>query len=219
MDKVPDGGQLQITKWQNKLLPFMIRTIIFLAIFYFLASLGQFIYLESKISEVPKLDENWVSHNNDNSPLYELEYILIQRRYHQGNTSLMSRLWLKYIGFITGMTLSLIGAVFVLGKLREDSTEFEVNMEKVKMTFLSSSPGIILAFLGTLIMITSILDNKPIDIIDSNIYVGTSLVTSPSITETDENRDSVKHAEAKIENVVIPESRVHAVPPKKPDFK
>lgn len=183
----------------------MIKTIIVLAVFYFLASLGQFIYLQSRIEKKPTISESWITDKTPDSPLYHLEYLLIQNRYHQGNTSLMSRLWLKYIGFVTGMTLSLIGAVFILGKLREDTTELQLSTEQIKMSFLSSSPGIILAFLGTLIMITTILDNKPIDINDANVYLGKVSGADAFAIGIPPGKDTTK--ESSVNKVVVPKDK------------
>ena len=162
---------VQIIRWQTKLLPVIIKVIVCLTVFFFLASLAQLIYLQSRIEKVPDLDQNWIKDNIPNSQLYQLEYLTIQKRYHQGNTSLMSRIWLQYLGFITGMILVIIGAIFILGKLREPEAKIELSASQVKLSILSSSPGLIMVLLGTFIMITTILDHKKIEISDNNIYL------------------------------------------------
>jgi len=161
----------QLSRWQNKLLPTIIKIIISLTVFFFLASLGQLIYLQTRIEEVPEIDKNWVQATTHNSQLYQLEHLTIQNRYHQGNTSLMSRIWLQYLGFITGMILAIIGAIFILGKLREPETKIDMDASQVKFTILSSSPGLVMVFLGTFIMITTILVHNEIAINDDNVYI------------------------------------------------
>jgi hypothetical protein len=51
--------------------------------------------------------------------LSSLETNIVERRYHQANVSLMSRVWTRYLGFVTGMVLAMVGSIFILGKLRE----------------------------------------------------------------------------------------------------
>jgi hypothetical protein len=43
-----------------------------------------------------------------------LEAHTIQQRYHQANVALILRGSIKYLGFLTGMILSIVGAVFIL---------------------------------------------------------------------------------------------------------
>ncbi len=171
--------EAQIVRWQNKLLPIIIKIIVSLAVFFFLASLGQLIYLQTRIEKVPEIDKNWLKENPVNSQLYQLEYLTIQKRYHQGNTSLMSRIWLQYLGFITGMILTIIGAIFILGKLREPESKIELDASQVKFSILSSSPGLVMVLLGTFIMITTILDHKDIEIKDDNVYIMPVLNSNP----------------------------------------
>jgi hypothetical protein len=186
----------QISRWQYKLLPTIIRIIIYLTVFFFLASLIQLIYLQTRIEKVPEIDKNWVQSTTHNSQLYQLEYLTIQNRYHQGNTSLMSRIWLKYLGFITGMILAIIGAIFVLGKLREPETRIEMDASQVKFSILSSSPGLVMVFLGTFIMITTILVHNEIEINDDSVYIMPELnSTSGTDQRTDIFIDSLGNPE------------------------
>lgn len=56
-----------------------------------------------------------------------LEYDAIGRHFRLLNVALMARLWIKYLGFVTGMIISLIGASFILGKLKEDTSNLEAS--------------------------------------------------------------------------------------------
>jgi len=166
---------VQIERWQKKLLPTIIRIIIYLTVFFFIASLGQLIYLQTRIEKTPEIDKNWMNKNIHDSQLYYLEYLTVQNRYHQGNTSLMSRIWLQYLGFITGMILAIIGAIFILGKLREPETKIDLDASQVKFSILSTSPGLVMVFLGTFIMITTIVVHNEIEIKDAGVYVTTPM--------------------------------------------
>jgi hypothetical protein len=159
MDKKSENPEL--ISWQRRLLPLMIKVVLILAIFFFLASLAQLAYLHNNIKNSPEISENWIA---------ELEHYVIQKRYHQGHTSLMSRIWIKYLGFVTGMILSIIGATFVLGKLQESESKIELTSSQVRLSIISSSPGIILAILGTVIMITTIVTKQPIELYDDSVY-------------------------------------------------
>lgn len=72
------------------------------------------------------------------------------------------------------MILALVGAVFILGKLSEDASELTATNSAGSMSLKSSSPGIILAALGVVLMITTIVTNHPIQTAGSPIFVGSS---------------------------------------------
>lgn len=121
-------------RWQNNLLPLMRRMIIFLTLFFFLASFGQLIYLQMAIysatpvnldrplSVLHAVDTMSISQRQDVARL-ETEILLetnaLERRHHQASVLLMSSIWIRYLGFVTGMILSMIGAIFILGKLEQ----------------------------------------------------------------------------------------------------
>jgi hypothetical protein len=81
------------------------------------------------------------------------------------------------MGFVTGMILALVGAVFILGKLRESSSEFEAQTDVMVLSLKSASPGIILAALGVGLMLTTIVTHHEISVTDVPVYVtGAGLV-------------------------------------------
>ena len=83
----------------------------------------------------------------------------------------MSRIWISYLSFVTGMILSLVGASFILGRIREPATKLDADTKVAKFSIASSSPGIILATLGTLLITTSILTNHRIAVEDKSVYL------------------------------------------------
>jgi hypothetical protein len=103
--------------------------------------------------------------------LAALERNAIERRYHQVNVLLMSRTWTRYLGFVTGMIMALIGSGFILGKFREASTSLSMESGPVKTALGTSSPGIVLATLGSIVMLATILSHDEIASTDVPQYV------------------------------------------------
>ncbi|HEX7981143.1 MAG TPA: hypothetical protein VF461_21220 [Gemmatimonadaceae bacterium] len=169
-------------RWQLRLLPLMSRMIVGLTIFFFAASMAQLYYLDTRIEQVPQPDLARLGIAPDTARaaqltpelrvLASLDAALLERRYHQANVFLMGRLWTSYLGFVTGMILALVGAVFILGKLREDPTEAAAKGTFGEGTLRTSSPGIVLAALGVVLMITTIVTSHPIQTADSPVYIG-----------------------------------------------
>ena len=190
-------------QWQYKLLPLMIRMIVFLAIFFFIASLAQLIYLHKRIEQMPEIKMDQLLSPNTDKAVLALELLIIEKRYHQANTSLMSRIWLKYLGFVTGMILTFIGATFVLGKLREGPTNIQLTSKDVKLSIVSSSPGIILALLGTFIMVVTIYKHNPIALYDANVYLPSTIVKEYNAIPSD-----ITKTEPEIKNSNLPRPKI-----------
>ena len=167
--------------WQKRILPFMITVIAALALFFVVATFWQLNKLNTEIAQSPKLNltpvlESKIS-DEDNfqaqwKALVILEGNTLERRYHQATVLLMSRLWIRYLGFLTGMIISLIGATFILGKLRESTSHIEGEGGGGKLSVNTASPGIILALLGTCLMIIAMVTNPAIEVKDSRTYMG-----------------------------------------------
>jgi hypothetical protein len=168
----------------------MSRMIVGLTIFFFAASMAQLYYLDTRIEQVPQPNLARLGIALDTARaaqptpelrvLASLDAALLERRYHQANVFLMGRLWTSYLGFVTGMILALVGAVFILGKLREEPTEAAAKAALGEGTLRTSSPGIVLAALGVVLMITTIVTNHPIQTADAPVYVGATS-TKPAI--------------------------------------
>lgn len=177
----------EATKWQERLLPFIIRMIVGLAAFFFIASLVQLIVLHWTMLQTPQLDLVSVV-GSDVNPSKEiddnalsvaklrlsaiLEAHIVQQRYHQAAVVLMSRTWLDYLGIMTGMILALVGAIFILAKLEEGTSELSAKSQAVELVFRSASPGLVLAALGVLLMITTFIVHHEINIEESSLYMG-----------------------------------------------
>lgn len=171
MEKQPKSLNHSQYQWQIRLLPVMIKMVVALTVFFFVASMVQLYSIQKRILKTPGVKQEWIQETENDPGLIALELLCIEKRYHQGNLSLMSRIWLKYLGFVTGMVLSLIGAVFILGKLREPQSQVELSAQSVRLSLISSSPGLVMIAFGTLIMLGTIFKHNPIDVYDQGIYI------------------------------------------------
>jgi len=88
---------------------------------------------------------------------YSLERELITKRYKHADLNTVTRLWTRLVGFATGMTLCLVGSAFVVFRLTDIESIISGSLGKsLSMSLTSTSPGIILSVLGTLIMLVSL---------------------------------------------------------------
>jgi hypothetical protein len=195
----------QLLQWQNRLMPWMIAMpTVLIGSFIVLATLQlnkfeKFIYQgnESKIenaipSPVANTTDSLLKRNIEYLKWYSLvktEEHSINRRYNQGGVLLMSRIYIKYLGFFTGMILAIVGAVFIISKLKEDVSELEGNIQdKTKFRLISSSPGIIFGVLGTCLMMTTILTHSEISVKDMPLYLNTyNISQTQKLQETRKN--------------------------------
>ena len=63
-----------------------------------------------------------------------LESHAIRQRYHQASIASMGRGYLIYLGFTTGMVLAMVGATFILGKLKESQSELATASSVLKVS-------------------------------------------------------------------------------------
>jgi len=198
-DKTTLQNNRAIQQWQNKLLPWMIAMPTLL--------IGAFIVLGTlKLNNFEKFAYRGDDKSNELSipspyandtdsalkknaeyiqwySLVKMEEFSINRRYNQGGVLLMSRIYIKYLGFFTGMVLAIVGSVFIISKLKEDVSEFEGSIQdKTKFRLISSSPGIIFGALGTALMMTTILTHSEINVKDMPLYLNTYNITATQKT-------------------------------------
>jgi hypothetical protein len=173
-------------KWQRALLPYMQGVIILLTAFYLIASYLQFSFFVDRIEKPSDANLKQFLGNttiskalNDSLSIDEKKWIaqcffesyVVEARQQNAEFLMMSRTWIKYLGFITGVILSIVGAVFVLGKLNnENTTALEGGTSNIKFALQSHSPGIIMAVLGTALIISTILTHQNIEKTDAAVY-------------------------------------------------
>ena len=86
-----------------------------------------------------------------------LESNAMESRYHQATMALLIRICIVFLGFLTGMVLALVGAAFILGKLRDPSSNLNAQAAMWKVSLTTASPGLVLVLLGTTLMLATIM--------------------------------------------------------------
>jgi len=174
----------------------MVGMLVTLTAFFFIASLVQLYYLQTRIEHAPQLDLAPAMASLDDfekdlksgalkseaafdnrldyakwKMLSLLEANALQRRYHQAGVLLISRIWTRYLGFVTGTMLAFVGAAFILGKLREATSSVGAESPLWKVSITSASPGLILAVLGTVLMLATLSTNLEMQLNDGPVYL------------------------------------------------
>ncbi|WP_310393429.1 hypothetical protein [Hymenobacter sp.] len=179
-----------VNRWQTALLPFMTKTLAALAFLFFVGSFLQLYYLYERINAAPTADlrpalqrlDAFRELNADVTSadilaatrwhtLATLEALTVQRRHHQANMLLLSRVWITYLGFVTGMILTIVGATFVLGKLQEAESRLAAEGAGGKIALQTASPGLVLALLGAALMFTTMVTHYKIEVVDQPSYI------------------------------------------------
>jgi hypothetical protein len=101
-----------------------------------------------------------------------LEEEVIQRRYQEANTLILSRAWTRYMGFMIGMILCVVGAVFVLGRLQDSGSKATAGAgEEKSLSLESASPGLFLALFGSVLLGLVISGSLDVNVKDSPVYL------------------------------------------------
>lgn len=175
-----------VEEWQTKLLPVVVVALFLLAAAFFALTYMQARQLSNEITyhEDGRLDAALKSVDERSRQLSAddaikslqwktgvvLEAEVIRHRYSQVNAVLEMRAWTRYVGFLTGMILSFIGAFFILAKLTEAATQVSGEATSYKLNLATTSPGIILAFLGTLLMVITLTVDFKYGTADAPVY-------------------------------------------------
>jgi hypothetical protein len=182
------AGRRSLARWQDRLLPVMVGVLVALAAFFFIATVVQLATLQRSISDVPKvvLPAPAASDASRQEPgaypglsahqldiLATMEAYVVEQRYHQASVLLMAGLWTRYLGFVTGMVLALVGASFILGKLEAPPTELEGKGAGVEGSLKTASPGIVLVVLGAVLMLATIVNRDTYQTHDAAVYLPT----------------------------------------------
>ena len=183
IDADHDNGEERDT--QRRLRPLMVGMLIALTVFFFVVTLTQLIDLNHRIDQSPEVNlasllaptpcpaaastQQCDDYRRMNIAV-TLEVNLVARRHHQANVMLMASVWSRYLGFITGMVLTLIGAAFIVGQLRDRGTTVEGSIAAGKAAIASSSPGMVMVAFGVLLMGVTIVSRHQLDTRDVPLY-------------------------------------------------
>jgi hypothetical protein len=174
----------ELLKWQRKLLPLMTRFLIALAILFFVFSafhlyqVSTFIETEHgndiRAQIQAQIDKSGQAPSGEEvlqNSLLLLEADTLDKRYHQASALLLSRIWSRQLAFITGMVMAFLGSVFILGKLSEATSTITGEGSQWKVGISSASPGIILSFFGTILLVATLVVRTTLDLSDGPAYI------------------------------------------------
>lgn len=162
-------------RWQQKLLPLMQRMLVALTAFFILATVYQAYGVQQRIAKLGQ-ERFQLAAAADGKDVdvfrarVGLEAFAIQQRYQHSSLILMSRAWIIYLGFVTGMILAMVGATFILGKLQESESELTAKSQAGEFSVKSASPGLIMTVLGTALMISTMVIRADVTVTDTPLY-------------------------------------------------
>jgi len=178
--------------WQGKLLPLMAGMLVATALFFAVMSVVELRALYPRVEQQPlDLGTSFAAFEEARpavrgdfdylrfKTLALLEADALHRRYHQATATMLARVWTRQLGFLTGMVLALVGAAFVLGRLREDTSTVELGSGNVRAAIASSSPGLVLATLGAVLMAVTLTVPFGVETRDVATYLGGSGLPTP----------------------------------------
>jgi hypothetical protein len=176
----------ELASWRRRLLPLMSGVLLALTGVFVLASFWQIHDIQQRIDapdhsaadSVFKQLEQQIGSGRVTMPagyagvriVAALETDALSRRYRHASSALLARTWTRYMGFLTGMIMALVGAAFVLGRLEEGETQFTGEAQGAKWAFITTSPGLILAALGSGLMLTALIVKADVDVKDGSAY-------------------------------------------------
>ena len=175
-------------RWQTRLLPLMVFILIGGALLFSVATLQQYARISTWMTTVSPLPDAGMWDDAKLQPAsfadrmalaerraeYALERDVIRRRYDQNNQAIATRLWARFMGFMTGMIMAIVGSAFVLGKLQDKGSELGGGHGASTISIKSASPGIVLAALGTVLIGLSLAIQVTVNVRDVPVYFGGS---------------------------------------------
>ncbi len=172
--------------WQGRLLPLMVAMLIAAGAFFAVMSIVELRSFYDRVEQRPLALTPVFAEFEQHAPpgaQGDISYLrfktqalleadVLYRRYHQANATMLARVWTRQLGFLTGMLLALVGAAFVLGRLREDGSRIEAEVQGAKAVIASSSPGLVLAALGAFLMAVTLAVPFGVETFDNVVYLG-----------------------------------------------
>jgi hypothetical protein len=90
-----------------------------------------------------------------------------QQRYDQARLLVAARTWLRYTGMLLGCILMTIGLIYSMLQLRKYDSTLEADSQLVKLKLVSASPGLILVVIAVLLIMTAMVSNSPVTIVET----------------------------------------------------
>jgi hypothetical protein len=115
--------------------------------------------------------------------LAELEKHVIGQRHAQVRAMLATRTWLRFMSLIFGAIMVVIGASFAIARVSGQLSTAEAGTGDWKIAFSTSSPGLMLAFLGAILIVVPNVSKQRIEFSDQAVYISAvqTVAVSPGV--------------------------------------
>ena len=221
----------ELASWRRRLLPLMSGVLMALTGVFVIASFWQIHDIQQRIDAPDRSSADSVFRTleqqmgsgrvavpagyADVRMIAALETDALTRRYRHASAALLARTWTRYMGFLTGMIMALVGAAFVLGRLEEGQTQFTGEAQGAKWAFISTSPGLILAALGSGLMLTALIVKADVDVKDGSAYAPLLSAMSARAASRVATPDTMS-VDDLLKNIPDSTARSHALPVARP---
>lgn len=165
--------------WQNRILPFAIVFLSALVVFFIIIYVLEIKHTQESFLKSDNYNFSSIS-KEINKPgisnfdkLYNAEILSLLNRHYSSSIIIKTRILTLNLSFLTGMILCFMGALFVLGKFSENNSTANITSAKITVSLASSSPGIILSFLGVCLIAISIFSKTELQVKDEASYIHT----------------------------------------------
>lgn len=180
-------------------MPFLITVISLLLVTFMVFFFLQTNEVQSALSKPPVIQESLSINNNSLNEkkwkdLYTLEKFAMSNRYYHARLIIRSRILIISFSFLTGITIAIIGAIFILSKYSEAASHLSAGAENFNVKIISSSPGVILAFMGIVLIAISIFSKTDLNVVDSPLYLENIPTDTVSITPINNAGLAKRHA-------------------------
>ena len=169
----------KIFAWQNRLLPFVVVMLTILIVSFL--TIGTFYafslnnkndeLISSHIGNIYANSIDWKNLSDESKARLILEEKSMNHRFVNIINSNKYNVWMRYSAYLIGTILCFIGAIFILSKITESMTNLSGQSPNIKITLATSSPGLILAFLGTILIIVGIYKTVTVDVSEAPKYI------------------------------------------------
>ena len=175
-------------RWQVKLLPFVILVLTVLIIaFLVLGSFYAFsinrkndIMIDNHFSQFQSINHEWKNLSEESLALMVLEEKSMNYRFVQSINTNKYNVWMRFTMYLIGTIMCFIGSIFILSKISEDESNFAGEGGGLKLNLSSSSPGLLLAFFGSVLITVGIYKTNSFDFNDAPRYVNSIIVKNKS---------------------------------------
>lgn len=101
---------------------------------------------------------------------HSLDKDALDLRHARGTASLIMRTYAWMLALTLGSILGLVGALFVLGRVDSELNVAEGGVDGWKIAIMSSSPGLIIATLGSLLVIGTVFTAPEVSVRDGTMF-------------------------------------------------